>query len=74
MKLKCIKLCYKKAGAFGSYGWSGEAAGLIKKELEESKLEYFLEPLKLLYVPDSEKLKVCMEYGINFAKLLKEEK
>ncbi len=45
--------------AFGSYGWSGEAAGQINDILAEMKVDPAAEPLRVKYVPDGDDLKRC---------------
>ncbi len=49
--------------AFGSYGWSGEAVGLIQKHLEEMQFEIIESGMKHQYVPDSNGLEACREMG-----------
>ncbi|MCK7539131.1 MAG: hypothetical protein MZV63_53505 [Marinilabiliales bacterium] len=47
----------KLAGSFGSYGWSGEAPGLIAEMLKNLKLRFFEEPAAFKFVPESDKEK-----------------
>ncbi|MFH0812786.1 MAG: flavodoxin domain-containing protein [Pseudomonadota bacterium] len=61
--LKGLRPKNKVAAAFGSYGWSGEAVGLINKELEEMKFKVLDSGLKVQYVPDREDLKACYQLG-----------
>ncbi|MBN2396767.1 MAG: FprA family A-type flavoprotein, partial [Deltaproteobacteria bacterium] len=58
--------------AFGSYGWSGEAAGQINDILGEMKVAVAAEPLKVKYVPDGDDLKRCSGLGNDVARKLKE--
>ncbi|MDI6616623.1 MAG: FprA family A-type flavoprotein, partial [Syntrophaceae bacterium] len=58
--------------AFGSYGWSGEAAGQINDILAEMKVDPAAEPLRVKYVPDGDDLKRCVELGRTVAHKLKE--
>ncbi len=58
----------KKAAAFGSYGWSGEAAGLITEELKQAGWEIPDKGIQEKWNPDEEALERCREYGRNFAK------
>ncbi|KAL0234629.1 hypothetical protein PCE1_001665 [Barthelona sp. PCE] len=44
-------------GAFGSYGWSGEAVGNITERFKQLALDSPLEPLRVHLKPDQEKLK-----------------
>jgi flavorubredoxin len=50
--LKGLKPQKKVAGAFGSYGWSGEAVQQITDILNEIKLDVIEPGAKALYVPD----------------------
>jgi len=49
--------------AFGSYGWSGQAVGLIEAQLREMKIDLAGEGLRLQYVPDDEGLSRCRALG-----------
>ena len=60
----------KLAGSFGSYGWSGEAPGLIAEMLGNLKLKLFEKPLAYKFVPESEKEQPLIEYGERFARAL----
>lgn len=61
--MKGLKPQNKIGAAFGSYGWSGEAARLIKKELEAMKFEVPDAELRIQYVPDRKGLEACLEFG-----------
>jgi flavorubredoxin len=54
--LKGLKPRNKAAMAFGSYGWSGQAVGLVNKELEAMQLQLVHQGLQVKYVPDPEEL------------------
>lgn len=58
--------------AFGSYGWSGEAAGQTHDILAEMKVDLVAEPLRVKYVPGGDDLKRCVELGRAVAHKLKE--
>jgi len=60
--MKGLKPKNKIAAAFGSYGWSGESAVHIEKELQAMKFDVIAPPMKIQYVPDSNGLKEC--YGL----------
>jgi len=60
----------KLAGSFGSYGWSGESAQIIKSNLQNLKLEFFGEGIFIKFSPHQEEYKKCIEYGFNFANRL----
>ena len=57
----------KMGGAFGSYGWSGEARKLIESNLSNLKLKFFGEGVFVKFTPHSEELKKGYEYGKAFA-------
>lgn len=61
----------KVGGAFGSYGWSGEAHKKIHKELEEAGIKVVMEPISVKYKPDDEELVSCFQFGRDFASYLK---
>jgi flavorubredoxin len=56
--------------AFGSYGWSGEAAKIITKELEEMKFKVVDPGVRVQFVPDKEGLEACRELARKVAKEL----
>ena len=61
----------KVAGAFGSYGWSGEAVDNIVIRLKSLKLRVPpLEPLKIKLIPSVEELQKCFDFGVEFAEIL----
>lgn len=68
---KGLKFKKKKAAAFGSYGWSGEAPKQIAAHLTEAGFEVVDEGVKLLWVPNEDGLKQCVEYGKRFADAVK---
>jgi flavorubredoxin len=68
--LKGLKPKSKIGAAFGSYGWSGEAAKFINEELEAMKFEVVDAPLRIKYVPDAEGIEACRELGRKIAKAL----
>jgi flavorubredoxin len=58
----------KAAAAFGSFGWSGQAVGLITKELEAMKLNVVHEGFKVKYIPDPEDLAAARALGEKLAR------
>ncbi|HUW93261.1 MAG TPA: FprA family A-type flavoprotein [Bacteroidales bacterium] len=60
----------KLAGAFGSYGWSGEAPKLIAEMLKNLKLRIFEEPAAFKFAPEKDKERSLREYGERFARQL----
>lgn len=61
--MKGLKPKNKIGAAFGSYGWSGEAAGLIASELQAMQFDMLDNHLRVQYVPDSEALSNCYALG-----------
>ena len=68
--LKGLKPQNKVGAVFGSYGWSGEAAKMITKELEEMKFKVVDPGLRVQFVPDKEALEACRELARKVAKEL----
>lgn len=60
----------KHAAAFGSYGWSGEAPGIIAANLKSLKLNVMEELGKIKFSPDEEKRIELVAFGTNFASRL----
>ena len=71
--MKGLKPKDKVGAAFGSYGWSGESVKLINKELEAMKFRVIDPGMKIQYVPDSEGLEACREFGRRIAQDLPPE-
>lgn len=61
--MKGLKPKNKIGAAFGSYGWSGESVKLIKAELEAMKFDVMEPVLRIQYVPDSDGVASCLEFG-----------
>lgn len=70
--MKSAQFSGKLAGAFGSYGWSGEAVPNLTERLKQLKMNV-VEGLTIRFQPDEEKLKQSREFGENFAKNLSKE-
>lgn len=68
--LKGLKMKKKKAAAFGSYGWSGDAVKQLSALLTEAGFELVDEGISKLWVPDEASLNDCREYGRKFAESL----
>lgn len=66
-----IKYKGKKAAAFGSYGWNGDAPKMITAHLQEAGFEVVNDGIKKQWVPDVKDLDDCTEYGKEFAKATK---
>jgi len=61
--MKGLKPANKIGGAFGSYGWSGEAVKLVAAELAAMKFTMVQGGPRLQYVPDNGGIEACVEYG-----------
>lgn len=69
-EMKGLKFKNKKAGSFGSYGWSGEAVKLLSDRLSGSGFEVVDDGLRLTWAPDEESKELCREYGRAFVENL----
>jgi flavodoxin I len=69
--VKNINLKGKVGAAFGSYGWSGEAAKLVI-EIMKNKFEMNVTepPLPIKYEPDQASIEKCKELGKRIAERL----
>jgi anaerobic nitric oxide reductase flavorubredoxin len=67
-EIRGLKFKEKKAAAFGTYGWSGEAVDMISAGLVEAGFELIESGLKSLWAPDGDSLKACVEFGKKIAK------
>lgn len=65
-----LKFKGKKAAAFGSYGWSGEAAKKISEVLGKAGFALVNDGIRTLWVPDALAEKDCVAFGEQFAKSL----
>ncbi|HQO38895.1 MAG TPA: anaerobic nitric oxide reductase flavorubredoxin [Spirochaetota bacterium] len=61
----------KKAACFGSYGWSGESVRMLNELVKNAGFELVNDGLKVLWNPDSEAVKQCIEFGKSFAQMTK---
>jgi len=63
----------KLAGAFGSYGWSGEAPRIILEAMKNLKLKVFDEAISFKFKPSGQKGEMLKEFGRRFAIKFEEE-
>ncbi len=61
----------KTAGAFGSYGWSGEAVQNVTERLKQLKMKT-VDGLRIRFKPSDSQIQTAYDFGIGFAKKLKE--
>lgn len=59
----------KLAGAFGSYGWSGEAVPNLTERLKQLRMKV-VPGLKVNFKPSDEELKKSFEFGVDFGQRL----
>lgn len=69
-EIQGLKFKNKAAGAFGSYGWSGEGVKIMMERLDKSGFRTVDEGLKVLWAPDDETMTACRDYGKSFVKSL----
>jgi len=62
------------AGAFGSFGWSGEAVDLLENKFRNAGYKFGFEPIRVKFTPTDATLKTCEEAGTDFAQALKKAK
>jgi flavorubredoxin len=70
-EVRGLKFRNKKAASFGSYGWSGESVKMLNELAIKSGFELVDDGIKVLWTPDKEAEKLCVEYGKNFALCVK---
>ena len=66
--MKGLKPTDKIGGVFGSYGWSGESVKMVQAELEAMKFDVIDPGIKIQYVPDTDGLSACYDYGQKIAR------
>jgi flavorubredoxin len=62
-----IKVKGKVAAAFGSYGWSGEAVGMMEERFKGLKMAVVTPGVRAVLVPTQEDLAHCRELGQSVA-------
>ena len=67
---KQIDLKNKVGSAFGSYGWSGEAAQAVIDILKKFEMQVIEPPIRAKYSPDQKTLDACVDLGKKVAKQL----
>ncbi|MGL5316290.1 MAG: FprA family A-type flavoprotein [Peptostreptococcaceae bacterium] len=61
----------KIAGVFGSYGWSGEGISIAENILKSMAFKMPVPTLKKKFFPSEEVFNECIEFGNQFAELIK---
>lgn len=57
----------KVGASFGSYGWSGEAIGMIEERMRGLRLKVVESGLRFCFVPTEDNLSRCRAFGEEFA-------
>lgn len=68
--LAVVNLKGKLGGAFGSYGWSGEAVRMIEDRMRGLKMRIPLQGLRVKLIPTEEELEACRAFGRQIAEEL----
>ena len=68
--LAVINLKGKLGGAFGSYGWSGEAVRMIEDRMRGLKMRIPIDGLRVKLIPTDEELAECRSFGHRIAEVL----
>ena len=58
-----VNLKGKVGAACGSYGWSGEAPGMIEDRMRGLKMRVPLSSVRVKLIPSEGELEECREYG-----------
>jgi flavorubredoxin/flavin reductase (DIM6/NTAB) family NADH-FMN oxidoreductase RutF len=61
------------AGAFGSYGWSGEAVDLLESKLRHAGYPLGFEPIRVKFKPTEAVLQSCEEAGAALAQKVRKQ-
>ncbi len=61
----------KPAGAFGSYGWSGEAVDMIKSRLSQLKFNFIGDGIKVNFMPNDDDIKSMKKYAMEIIQNIK---
>ena len=65
--IRGLRFKNKKAAAFGSYGWTGDAPKMITERLKEGGFDVVDDGIRSLWIPDDSALAECEAYGKQFA-------
>ena len=68
--LVVVNLKGKLGAAFGSYGWSGEAVGMIEDRMRGLKMRVPMKGLRVKLIPTEEELTDCKAFGREIAEFL----
>ncbi len=65
--LAAVNLKEKLGGAFGSYGWSGEAVAMVEDRLRGLKLRVPVKGIRVKLIPTGDELARCRAFGRDLA-------
>ena len=68
--LTAVNLKGKLGGAFGSYGWSGEAVRMIEDRMRGLKMQIPVDGVRVKLIPTKEELEGCRLFGRHIAEAL----
>jgi flavorubredoxin len=69
--MKGLRPTGKTFALFGSHGWGGGAIKEMRKFLEQEKFKVWEKELSVQYIPDPEELKNAIQFGRDFAQMLR---
>ncbi|WP_371806424.1 anaerobic nitric oxide reductase flavorubredoxin [Candidatus Lokiarchaeum ossiferum] len=69
--IKGLNFINKKVATFGCYGWSGESVQVLNSLFDQTNFTRVSEGLKILWNPDTDAIKKCIQFGEEFVKLIK---
>lgn len=70
--LTAVEIKGKIGAVFGSFGWSGEAVGLVEERLRGLKIKVALPSQQVRLIPTAEELDECRAYGQKMVEALLE--
>ena len=71
--MKGLRPLNRIGGAFGSFGWSGEAPKQLQEHLTDMHMDMPVEPVKCSWRPDRDVLKACYDMGKTISEALKKK-
>ncbi|WP_210396128.1 FprA family A-type flavoprotein [Motiliproteus sediminis] len=71
--LALIEVRGKRGAVFGSFGWSGEAVGLVEDRLKGLKIQVPLTGKQVRLIPTDAELAECQQFGVDMARALRSD-
>lgn len=68
--LAVVNLEGKLGGAFGSYGWTGEAVRMIEDRMRGLKMRIPYDGVRVKLIPNEDELQTCRQFGKQIAETL----